>query len=83
MSFTYVTPGEYLALITERGREAPFTLAQLEEQARREETCDCGQPAWKLTGIGLCFACTTGETDTSNDYELIEEAPCARDTTGG
>jgi len=32
--------------------------------------CQCGQPVWRLAGCGLCFTCTTGESDSSEDYEL-------------
>ena len=38
--------------------------------AANESTCDCGQPVWKLADTGLCFSCTTGESDASDDYEL-------------
>jgi hypothetical protein len=33
-------------------------------------TCNCGQPVWRLAGCGMCFTCTTGESDSSEDYEL-------------
>jgi hypothetical protein len=32
--------------------------------------CQCGQEVWRLAGCGLCFTCTTGESDSSEDYEL-------------
>jgi hypothetical protein len=33
----------------------------------------CGmQKAWRYAGFGLCFTCTTGETDASKDYELVQ-----------
>lgn len=34
----------------------------------------CGQPIWAagsaITGANLCFTCTTGEADDSEDYEI-------------
>jgi len=34
----------------------------------------CGQPIWAagsaITGTNICFTCTTGETDDSEDYEI-------------
>ena len=34
----------------------------------------CGQPIWAagsaITGTNMCFTCTTGETDDSEDYEI-------------
>ena len=35
----------------------------------------CGQPIWAagsaITGTNMCFTCTTGETDDSEDYEIV------------
>ena len=28
------------------------------------------RPAWRYAETGLCFTCTTGESDSSNDYEI-------------
>lgn len=34
----------------------------------------CGQPIWAagsaITGTNMCFTCTTGEADDSEDYEI-------------
>lgn len=34
----------------------------------------CGQPIWAagsaITGTNMCFTCTTGEADDSDDYEI-------------
>jgi len=44
--------------------------------AAPEQTCmNCDEPVWRLAGCGLCFSCTTGEADASDDYELIAESP--------
>lgn len=36
----------------------------------------CGAPIWAagsaITGSNLCFTCTTGEADDSEDYEIEE-----------
>lgn len=69
--FTYVTPREYLALRPE-GDTRP--LAELERLARLDRMCEnCGQPEWRLAGVGLCFSCVTGHADPSDDYELRPE----------
>lgn len=38
--------------------------------------CQCGQPIWAagsaVTGINMCFNCTTLEADDSQDYEVVE-----------
>lgn len=35
----------------------------------------CGQPIWAagcaITGTYMCFTCTTGEADDSEDYEIL------------
>ena len=39
--------------------------------AEKEGVCDCGQPIWRYGQSGMCFPCTTGESDASDDYEVI------------
>lgn len=38
--------------------------------------CFCGQPIWALgtaiTGLDRCFTCITGESDDSEDFEVVE-----------
>lgn len=49
------------------------------QRARSEAKCaSCNQPAWRYGGLSnldfpLCFSCTTGESDASEDYELLPE----------
>ncbi len=35
----------------------------------------CGAPIWAagsaITGTDMCFTCTTGEADDSEDYEIV------------
>lgn len=43
---------------------------------KNEATCTvCGAPIWAagsaITGTNMCFACTTGEADDSEDYEIV------------
>jgi hypothetical protein len=37
--------------------------------------CSCGEPIWVIgsSQVGhMCFTCTTGEADASDDYEIDE-----------
>lgn len=40
--------------------------------ARKPRVCDsCGMNAeWKLAQTGMCFVCTTGSVDASDDLEI-------------
>lgn len=69
MSFyKYVTPKEYFALC-----KSSHTLKELEKMSRKDGTCIvCENDRWKLADTDLCFQCTTGEHDESEDYELKE-----------
>ena len=45
------------------------------KRKNRGEGCMvCGQPIWAIgtaiTGSAMCFSCTTGEADSSGDYEI-------------
>ncbi len=46
----------------------------LEEKKKGAVCSQCGAPIWAagsaLTGTNLCFTCTTGEADDSEDYEI-------------
>ena len=67
--FRFITPIEYLSKYPEQKKY--FTLKELQKRKSDNGECECGQPVWKLVGTGLCFSCTTGEADNSDDYELI------------
>jgi len=71
--FKYLTPEKAKELDdnTERGRREPLKYYQ--ELASNNSMCEvCGaNPVWKFGDTGMCFACTTGEADASDDYELI------------
>lgn len=68
-NFIYITPEE----IKKKHPDFKETLEKLREIASLPIVdCenDCGEKAWKLARVGLCFTCTTGEADASGDYEL-------------
>ena len=65
-----VSPEEYLKIQHTRGLNR-YTLEELETIADDCRECEvCGLPVWKLGQTGLCFGCTTGCHDGSDDYEL-------------
>lgn len=74
--FIYITPGEMFALQkTFKNGERKLTLAQLIKMAKRADNgrkCDvCGQlNVWEFGECEMCFPCTTGETDPSDDFEM-------------
>jgi hypothetical protein len=71
MDFEYVTFKEAFELKL-LGEGVPLSVYK--EQARDHRMCEvCGQPAWRYGGTGLCFTCTTGCSDTSEDYEIEAE----------
>ena len=70
--FNFITPEEYRERALAQGLE-PAPLAVLKRRAARNQACqNCGAHAWRLVNIGLCFTCTTGESDASDDYEIGE-----------
>jgi hypothetical protein len=63
----YITP-EKAVKLGMRG----FSLSELKEMAKDNSECEvCSLPVWRLVGTGMCFTCTTGEADASDDFELI------------
>lgn len=69
--FNFITPEDYIALCVRRGRKSDESLKELQSRVESDADCIvCGQPAWKLVGTDLCFTCTIGEADASDDYEL-------------
>lgn len=70
-NFIYITPVKAAELdIHHNGKDADY-YKNLNE--RNHECENCSNSAWKLADTGLCFSCTTGETDASEDYELINQ----------
>ena len=48
--------------------------AILEDKNNGAKCCQCGNPIWAagsaITGMNMCFSCTTLEADDSEDYEI-------------
>ncbi len=65
--FTLITPEEAAKLKGDTVEHYSNLLAKY-----RDKKCDCGEAIWMLAGCDMCFSCTTGEADCSDDYELIE-----------
>jgi hypothetical protein len=65
---SYITPEKAVELGDER------SLKELKALAKSHGRCEvCRQEqAWKYVGTEMCFSCTTGESDASEDYELKE-----------
>ncbi len=43
---------------------------RMKQNGAKCEVCDA--PIWAFGGCGMCFSCTVGEADASDDYELDE-----------
>jgi hypothetical protein len=51
----------------------PISLAEFEAMAKNNGPCmNCGEHVWRYGDCGLCFTCTTGEADASDDFEVGE-----------
>ena len=56
-------------------KELIRTLVETLQAKKAGATCIiCGAPIWAagsaITGTYMCFTCTTGEADNSEDYEI-------------
>lgn len=75
---TYVPPEWAFEMDKEMNGAAAKDLAYWKAAAAGDpglcESCEI-EDAWRYGGCGMCFTCTTGEADPSNDYELAEGAP--------
>jgi hypothetical protein len=61
----YITPEQA------RANGDTRSLGELRALARnKKKCCNCDEPVWRYGGCGMCFSCTTGESDASGDYEL-------------
>ncbi len=74
LSFHLVTVDEMLkiqARLPDNGARKE-SRAELERMSRNNSTCEnCDLPVWRFGDTGMCFTCTTGESDASDDYELV------------
>jgi len=68
----FYTFGLYLTPEEARQRGDTRSLKELAARSRINTRCEnCENPVWRY-GVGdLCFPCCTGETDASEDCELI------------
>lgn len=75
-NFTFITPEKYLEIAG--GDSRKLSLEELKEIANYNAipciVCE-SEDQWKLAQTGMCFSCTTGEADASNDYELLASEP--------
>ena len=51
------------------------TLEDYKRFAKNNALCEiCKvEKVWKMVDTDMCFSCTTGEADASEDYELLQE----------
>lgn len=63
-NFVYVTPDEAV------DKGIVESLDKAEAMAADDGYCDCGAHVWRYGQTGMCFQCTTGESDASEDYEI-------------
>jgi hypothetical protein len=69
----YITPEKAFEQDKELNNSPAHTLKEYERAARSRRRCIvCGAPVWRLVMTDMCFSCTTGESDASEDYELIQ-----------
>lgn len=74
-NFTYVTSEELHKIIKSDPRCTQLSLEELKRRARNIQKCSVceREEAWRFADTGMCFTCTTGSADASDDYELIKE----------
>lgn len=67
-NFTYITPKAAAAKGIDGGCK---DVKHYEKLCNLSGTCcNCDEDIWKLLNNEMCFSCTTGEWDASDDYEL-------------
>lgn len=63
--FEFVTPDQALRL------ELVKSIEEANKIASDNRICmNCDNHVWRYGQTGLCFPCTTGESDASDDYEI-------------
>ena len=69
----FITPEKAYEFDCSLNTPPAFSLKEYKHAAHsHQRCCICGASAWKMAMQGLCFSCTTGESDASEDYELIQ-----------
>ncbi len=68
----YYTPEEYYKLVQKDSHLTQHSLEELKQIANSWGECEVceTEECWKLGECGMCFTCTTGESDASEDVEL-------------
>ena len=68
----YYTPEEYIKSVKGTEIEEQHTLEELKNKLNNTGLCEVceSEEVWKLADVGMCFTCTTGESDASEDTEL-------------
>jgi hypothetical protein len=64
----FITPEQ----AREQGDTRDMALLKSLATGRANKCCNCDEDEWRFAGLGMCFSCVTGESDASDDYELIE-----------
>ena len=78
--FTYISVEEFADGVVKNNKDTnrKELIASLRESLAAKKSgarcMICGAPIWAaardLTGPHICFTCTTGEADDSEDYEI-------------
>lgn len=70
---TYYTPEHYYKEIQKDFNLTQLSLKKLKQMANAKGKCEVCEmeDVWKLGQCDMCFTCTTGESDASDDVELI------------
>lgn len=80
-NFIFITPSEFIR----RHPDCAQEIEKLNALANQKDSeCEnCNELAWRYGETGLCFSCTTGESDASEDYELIPDSTQSNRNTEG
>ena len=67
----FITPEQAYELQQKHG--GGRSLKSFKKAANRTGLCEAceTEQIWRYGGTGMCFSCTTGEADASDDYELL------------
>ncbi len=70
---SFITPEQAADFAIKNGDADPREklVAKYKRMAKARGTCcNCDEEVWRYAGVGMCFSCTAGEADASDDYEL-------------
>ena len=68
----WITPEQAYEFDVKNGQKGT-SIKMYENRLNDDSLCSVceTEPVWKYAGLGMCFSCTTGESDASEDFELI------------